>query len=215
MSRQPKLFTIIGEPGCGKTERLIAHIRLRVTKNADRVIVIDPDGGEDKWNQFLRVDDINKLESNPNFKGVVVIPWEEGITFKLLRKWAESKKLTNYIMVLDDVNAYATPRPEDDMLYFLRRKRQAGVDVFTTAHSWMECAAAVCRFTDFWDIGPAGGSPIERQKEIGSVAVAKRLDKWQQMANQNNADAKRKGQYHAWFGVDKLGQHPKTGKAPA
>ena len=211
--RQPKLFTIIGEPGCGKTERLITLVKDRV-KNGDRAIIVDPDGGEDKWNEFLRIPDVKKLENHPNFKGIVVVDWQEGHTFKLLRKWAEEKKMVNYLMILDDANAYANPKPEEDMLYWFRRKRQGGVDVFTTAHSWMEASASVCRFTDFWDIGPAGGSPIERKKEIGSVAVARNLEKWQQAANNDAEKAAREGRYHRWFGANKLGKHPITGAVP-
>lgn len=211
--RQPKMFTIVGEPGSGKTQRLIGHIKNRVGKG-DRAIVIDPDGGEDAWTEFLYLDDVKKLEKNLNFRGVVVIPYVKGHTFKWLRKWAEEKKLINYMLVLDDLNTYGVPDPEDDIRYFLKRKRQGGIDVLTTAHSWMEAAASCCRFTDFWEIGPASGSPEERAREIGSRDAALNLAKWQKLANADKLRAKNENRYHRFFGVDKFGKHPLTGAVP-
>jgi hypothetical protein len=211
--RQPKMFCLIGEPGSGKTQRQIAHIKARVAAG-DRAIVIDPEGGEDAWNQFIRINDPEQLRKFLNFKGVVVVPWVKGQTFRILRELAESKKLTNYMMVLDDPGVYAVPDPEDDLRYFLKRKRQGGIDFFTNSHSWMEVPAVFCRFIDFWEIGPASGSPQERAKEIGSKQAAANIDKWQAMANANAAESKRKGVFHLWYGCDKYGKHPKTGEVP-
>ena len=213
MSRQPKMFTIVGEPGSGKTSRLIAHIKSRVSKG-DRAIVIDPDGGEDAWNEFVNLKDVKQLENHFDFKGVVVVPYKKNHTFKHLRKWAEQKKLIDYMLVLDDLNTYGVPDPEDDLRYFFKRKRQGGIDFFATAHSWMEAAAASCRFTDFWEIGPASGSPIERSKQIGSMDAAKNLEKWQRLANADKVQAKKENRYHNFFGVDKFGKHPITGETP-
>ena len=212
-SRQPKMWTIVSEPGGGITSRLIAHIMARVGKG-DRAIVIDPDAGEDAWNKFLRLKDVAQLEKKFNFKGVVVVPYIKGHTFKKLREWAEAKKLINYMMVLDDLNTYGVPDPEDDIRNFLKRKRQGGIDVFTSAHSWMEAPASCCRFTDYWDIGPASGSPLERAREIGSKDAAQNIAKWQDKANQNALSARRKGVFHAWYGCDKFGKHPLTGEVP-
>ncbi len=210
--RQPKMFCVIGEPGSGKTERLINLIKMRV-KNGDRAIIVDPEGAEDAWSQFVRVKDAENLKNHTDFKGAVVVGWEKGHTFKILRELAEKKQLTNYMLVLDDPNTYATPDPEDDLRYFLKRKRQAGVDLFTTAHSWMEVPAAFCRFVDFWDIAPASGSPLERKNIFGKSA-ATNLDKWQKLANADKVIAKREGRYHKFYGVDKFGKHPVTQAVP-
>jgi len=213
MSRQPKMFCEVGEPGSGKTQRQIAYIKARV-KAGDRAIVIDPEGAEDAWSQFLRLPDVESIRKKPDFRGVVVIPWKKDHTFKVLRELAEQKKLINYMLVLDDPNTYATPDPEDDLRYFLKRKRQAGADLFTTAHSWMEVPAAFCRFVDYWSIGPASGSPLERAKQIGSRDAALKLEKWQKMANADKLRAKQEGRWHTFYGVDKSGNNPKTGKGP-
>lgn len=205
------MFCIVGEPGSGKTQRQIAHIRARV-KAGDRAIVIDPEGAEDAWSQFLRLPDVESIRKKPNFKGVVVIPWKKNHTFKVLRELAEQKKLTNYMLVLDDPNTYATPDPEEDLRYFLKRKRQAGADLFTTAHSWMEVPAAFCRFIDFWEIGPASGSPLERSTQIGSKKQAQNLEGWQKLANIDKQVAKKEGRYHRFYAADKMGHNPRTGK---
>lgn len=210
--RQPKMFCTVGEPGSGKTERQIALIKKRVAAG-DRAIIVDPEGAEDAWSEFVRVKDADTLRKHPNFKGAVVIEWKKNYTFKILRELAEKKQLTNYMLVLDDPNTYATPDPEEDLRYFLKRKRQAGVDLFTTAHSWMEVPAAFCRFVDFWDIGPASGSPTERQNIFGKTA-ANNLDKWQKLANKDKVIAKKEGRYHDFYGVDKFGKHPITQQVP-
>lgn len=206
------MFCCIGEPGSGKTTRQIDMIKKRV-KAGDRAIIVDPEGAEDAWSQFLRVKDVEVLAKHPNFKGAVVIPWKKNHTFSVLRELAEKKKLTNYMLVLDDPNTYATPDPEEDLRYFLKRKRQAGVDLFTTAHSWMEVPAAFCRFIDFWEIGPASGSASERQNIFGRAAAAN-LDKWQLKANQDKIRAKKAGKHHRFYGCDKFGKNPITGEAP-
>lgn len=207
------MFTLVSEPGGGKTTWLINFIRARV-KNGDRAIVIDPDGGEDAWNQFVRLKDVKNLENHLNFKGVVVIPYVKNHTFKLLRQWAEQKKLIDYMLVLDDINAYGVPDPEEDLRYFFKRKRQGGIDFFATGHSWMEVSASACRFTDYWLIGPASGTPVERAQQIGSKDAANNLEIWQQKANDDKIAAKRARRFHTFFSADKFGKHPKTGEPP-
>lgn len=211
--RQPKMFAIVAEPGAGKTSRMIEHIENQVAKGG-RVIVIDPEGGEDAWNRFIRIDDVELLKKHPKFTGVVVLKWQEGVTFKALRNLTETKKLTNWTLILDDPNVYATPVPEEDLAYFLRRKRQGGVDFLTTAHTWKELPPKFIRFIDYFELGPTGlGNPDERSKELG-VAACRFHWIWKRKADQNSRDAKKAGEFHKWFAFTKDGLHPVTLQPP-
>lgn len=174
------MYALFAKPGAGKTTKLIAMVKGRVAKG-DRAIVVDPDGCEPAWDKFKRVESINDIPKD--FKGVYVVPHEEAQTFKDLVARCKKRQLVNFMLVLDDPNTYATPKPEDELAYLLKRKRQFGMDIVTTAHGWGECPQAFMRFIDIYVIGPTDSAPTERQSLL-TKPVADRHFQWKNLVNQ-------------------------------
>lgn len=189
MARQPKMYAYFAKPGAGKTTALIQRINARL-KKGDRAIVVDPDGCEPAWDKYKRVDSV--LQIPADFKGVYVVPHEEGETFRDIMQQCKKRKLVNFMLVLDDPNVYATPKPEEELGYLLKRKRQFGMDILTTAHGWGECPQAFMRFIDIYIIGPTDSTPAERQSLL-TKAVAERHMQWKQKVD--NAKAKNESTY--------------------
>lgn len=179
MARQPKMYSWFAKPGAGKTTALINVIKQKVGKG-DRAIVVDPDGCEAAWDKFKRVESVKDIPTD--FKGVYVVPHEDGETFKDLQNRLKKRELFNFMLVLDDPNVYATPKPEPELSYLLKRKRQFGMDILTTAHGWGECPQAFMRFIDIYIIGPTDSSPTERQSLL-TKAVSDRHMQWKQAVN--------------------------------
>jgi len=175
------MFSIFAKPGAGKTTKLIDIIKRRVAKG-DRALVIDPDGCEEAWDQFKRYESVTQVPEN--FRGVAVVEWEEGITFENIRKRCMGRdakgndlkgaKWGNFMLVLDDPNTYAHPNVEDALQNILRRKRQYGLDIWTTAHGWGECPQGFLRFIDVYILGPTSATPKERASLLGDRDVVNR-----------------------------------------
>lgn len=179
--RQPKMFSIFAKPGAGKTTKLIEIIKRKVAAG-DRAIVVDPDGAEEAWDQFKRYESITQVPDN--FKGVVVVEWQEKVTFANIRNRCMARdaqgndtkrpKWGNFMLVLDDPNTYAHPNVEDELQNLLRRKRQYGIDIWTTAHGWSECPQGFLRFIDVYILGPTSATPQERAGLLGGREVVAR-----------------------------------------
>lgn len=125
----------------GKTTFVIDIIKRLYKKK--RCISILKDDMEEAYydSMFTKLDlskqtDIDKLSTAKN--GAFVILWEKKETFPILLKLATEKKLTNWVLNLDDANTYYHPVPEDSLKDLSRRRRQYSVDVFASSHGWSQ-----------------------------------------------------------------------------
>ncbi len=135
LERFSHFIAVVGAPGRGKTTLLIEAL-LKKIDMGDRALVIVPDRNEQIWYPYYPVINADNLEKsfNPNFKGICVIEYKKGVTFKFLLKMFESGKLKDLNLVLDDPN-YARRNPEEEIITILSRLRQFQTDAWTNGHS--------------------------------------------------------------------------------
>lgn len=180
------MIGLIGKPRSGKTTLLIALIKKIVAKGG-RVLVVDPDGAEDAWDdpEFTRFEDITQVPDS--FTGVAVVyfsgkeahgtPTFPHIQSKLDKRANNNVRgaWTATTFVLDDANVYARGALEDSLEWLLLRKRQYGCDIYATGHSWGEMSPMFLRFIDVYGIGTTSGSPSERSEVIKGEALKRTL----------------------------------------
>ena len=164
---------LIGKPRSGKTT-LLHKMIAAIVKAGGRVLVVDPDGAEQSWNKYKRYQDIKDVPDN--FKGVAVVYYSakevHGTpTFPYIQSNLDQREndgksgaWVNSTVVLDDSNVYARGQLEDSLEWLLMRKRQYGVDIIATGHSWAEMPPMFMRFIDVYGIGATSGTPEERIK---------------------------------------------------
>jgi len=208
-ARQPKMWSATAMPGAGKTDILIDLVN-RKLKASTRALIVDPDGAEQKWDRFKRIEGgITQLD--PKFTGAVVIDYDEkakGVegTFEFLwNKLIKPGKLKNFTLVLDDPNVYAKDKLIPELTNLLRRKRQHNYEILTTAHSWGETPKSFLRFIDIFLLGPTATGPEDRKDILGPAKTAKHLQ-WKAKADAEARAAKAAGRKHRFFAFDKDGE---------
>ena len=173
---------LVGKPRSGKTTLLLKLI-FEILRKGGRVLVVDPDGAEEHWDnpKFTRYDDISLVPDN--FKGCAVVyysakevhgtPTFQYIQDNMDRRANNDKRgpWTGVTYVLDDTNVYARGQLEDPLEWLLMRKRQYGCDILITAHSWGEVSPMFLRFIDVYGIGITSGHPNERAETIKGDAL--------------------------------------------
>lgn len=178
------MMALIARPKAGKSTLLVKLID-SVVKNGRRVLVVDPDGGEMIWydKRFKRYDDITKVPAN--FKGVAVVlhsdkPEMGTATFPYIQSKLDTRQnggvrgpWAGVTMVLDDANRYAKGAVEPALEFLLQRKRQYGVDLLVTAHSWHQAPPIFFQFIDIYIIGPTHSGPETRSDIIKGEAMVK------------------------------------------
>ena len=207
-ARQPKMFNFVGQPGSGKTTKLIEAVNAKL-KNGGRVLIVDPDGAEEAWDKFKRLDKgINDLK--PDFKGAVVIdydPQSKTTTGTFEHLWNElikPGKLKNFTLVLDDPNVYAKDKLIPELINLLRRKRQHNYDIFTTSHGWGETPKRFFDFIDIYIVGPTAMGPEDRKDVLGPSKTAIH-NQWKTKADSEAREAKSANRHHRFFAFDKDG----------
>lgn len=207
-ARQPKMFNVMAMPGAGKTTKLVEVVQAKL-KAGGRVLIIDPDGAEEAWDRFKRLEGgIKKLK--PDFKGAVVVDYDEkqgkedGTFEHLWKELIKPGKLKNFTLVLDDPNVYAKDRLIPELTNLLRRKRQHNYDIITTSHGHGETPRSFIRFIDVWVLGPTSMGPEDRKDLLGNDKT--RLhNQWKTKADAEGREAKAKGRKHRFFAFDKDG----------
>jgi len=208
------MWNVVAEPGAGKTDLLMEMVE-RKLKAGMRVLIIDPDGGEEKWDRYPRLKGDHQIETlDPNFTGAIVCTYDEAgkdengkthidtfdyLYFKLLKP----KKLRNLVLVLDDPNVYAIDKPPTGLKKCMRRKRQSNMPILITAHNWGETPMGAIRFIDYWVLGPTASGPEERSSVL--KAMVKVHAKYKQQADAEAISAKKAGRYHKWIAFDNKG----------
>lgn len=137
MERVEEFAVIIGAPDRGKTTIEVNKI-LEKLAVGERTIVIIPDQSEKAWYPYYPVINAEKLETNfdVNFTGIVIIEYEEKVTFPFLYNLFEKKIIKDLNLVLDDPFYVEEGRPEKELMRIIKRKRQYSIDIFTTSHDF-------------------------------------------------------------------------------
>ena len=208
VARQPKMWNAMAMPGAGKTTLLIELVE-RKLKAGGRVLIIDPDGAEEAWDKFKRLEGGIK-DLKPDFKGAVVLDYDEkqgkvdGTFETLWKKYIKPGKLKNFSLVLDDPNVYAKDRLIPELTNLLRRKRQHNYDILTTSHGWGETPKSFVRFIDIWLLGPTAMGPEDRKDLLGPAKCILH-NEWKAKADAEATAAKNAGRKHKFVAFDKDG----------
>lgn len=157
MKRTAEFTAILGKPGTGKTTMLV-----KVSKSIslrEPVVVVDPDGQEQAWYPFDLIRP--NPESVKDHRGIGVMEIKKDETFPLLRE-----HFRNGHMILDDANVYARRESmiEESLTTILQRKRQYGIDIWTTAHGVTQIPAIFFTYITQYIIFPTNDN-IRRKRD--------------------------------------------------
>ena len=160
MMRESRFTEIIGMPGSGKTTFLIRF--LKRFAQAEPLLVIDPDGNEPAWDKVSWINPADPVAMSRWQSGWRKTQYDpEDSCFK-----AVIDNFRNGHLVLDDANVYAASRPDDHLKHLLKRKRQFGIDIWSTAHGFTEMPAMFYTYITHYVLFPTLDDPGRRKINI-------------------------------------------------
>lgn len=172
MKRLEEFIAIIGAPGRGKTTALINTIKAKL-RAGERTIVIVPDQSESAWFPYYPVINAESLKEkfNVNFKGILIVEYEEKLTFPFLYNLLQNGIIKNLNIVFDDPFYVEEGRPEKALMRIIKRRRQYSADVFTTSHSMDNIPKVFFPYLTAFGLLPTD-APIEnRVKQVSKKII--------------------------------------------
>jgi hypothetical protein len=127
VKRQPLFILVIGTNGTGKTTLVLNDF---VAKYKNKVLIVDADGMEQKWQQFPLIEP--QQISNPTHRITRVLMQDEKTTIENISNF------TNGLVVLDDCRVYISNRLEKPFRRLFIRRKQFCQDQIAVAHGISE-----------------------------------------------------------------------------
>lgn len=143
--REAFLIMMAGAPGTGKTSFALEFVH---SIGKHRSLIIDPDGLEDKWKIFPKVD-LSKPEQIRALKGpawAYALDDPEEMFHNVYRNFRDG------LLVLDDCRVYMKSNVERSLRNMLRRKRQMMADIICAAHGFTEVPPAFFPFATHYAV---------------------------------------------------------------
>lgn len=162
MAERPAIFTVIvGKPGCGKTSLMLDKFIPAIGK--DKTLIIDPDGLEEKWQRFPRVDVMDD-KAIQNLKGIA---WSYANASDYNAMFEKiQRNFRNGLLLMDDVRVYCRSNVEEALRNMLRRKRQMMADIVVAAHGFTEVPPAFFPFATDYILFPTMDNINKRKNEL-------------------------------------------------
>lgn len=193
VEREVMLVMMAGAPGTGKTSLAMEFVH-KLGRN--RALIIDPDGLEDKWKIFPKID-LSKPEQIKNLKGpawAFALENPEEMFENLYKNFRDG------LLVLDDCRVYMKSNAETSLRNMLRRKRQMMADIVCAAHGFTEIPPAFFPFATHYVVFRTMDNIGLRKQQLNPFT------KFEQIVNRVNQKAASDKYYREFFSQKTLYQ---------